>query len=84
MTAIDADPVEAPAHYAGDGRVPCMDAMRSMMTGADVTPNQAYWWGCAFKYLWRWHMKGGEQDVRKAKRCLEYLLEAIDGETGTR
>lgn len=27
------DAVEHPDHYAGDGQIECMDAMRSMMSG---------------------------------------------------
>lgn len=77
MSVTTEDPVERPAHYEGDGEVPCMRALRSMMTGADVTPTQAYWWGCAFKYLWRWPHKGGRQDLEKASRCIEYLLDEI-------
>ena len=71
------DPVDRPSHYEGDGVTTCMDAMRSMMSAADVTGEQACWWGCAFKYLWRWHAKGGKQDLQKAVRCVEYLLESL-------
>lgn len=47
------DAVEHPDHYAGDGQIECMDAMRSMMSGDQyaLPAQSAYWWGCAFKYL---------------------------------
>lgn len=73
------DAVKMPPHYMGDGSIEMMDAMRSMMSNADVRPIQAYWWGNAFKYLWRWPLKNGRQDIEKAIRCLEYLLEVCDG-----
>jgi len=71
------DPVTAPAHYEGSG-VECKDAMKSMMHGADVAPSQAYWWGCAFKYVWRWPRKNGAEDIKKAITCLELLLGSLD------
>lgn len=70
------DPVFSPAHYAGNG-IEAKDAMRSMMDCADVSPSQAYWWGCAFKYLWRWHAKNGVQDLQKASQCIRYLIEDL-------
>lgn len=39
------DPVHAPAHYAGDGKIECKAAMGSMMAGYDlaaVCSNVAY------------------------------------------
>lgn len=71
------DPVTAPAHYEGSG-VERKDAMKSMMHGADVEPSQAYWWGCAFKYVWRWPRKNGAEDIRKAITCLELLLGSLE------
>lgn len=69
-----------PAHYAGDGSVESMDALRSMMgaEGLDVTPVQAFWWGNAFKYLWRWPLKNGTEDLRKCRQCIDYLLEEVE------
>ena len=72
--------VSAPPHYAGDGEVSCMRALRSMMAGQIVTPEQAYWWGCAFKYLWRWCAKNGEEDLMKARQCIGYLLDCTEGD----
>ena len=68
------DAVEHPAHYAGTG-IECMDAMSSMM--GDVPPIAAYWWGNAFKYLWRWRKKNGREDLEKARQCIAYLLDEI-------
>lgn len=74
------DPVKAPAHYAGDGEVSCMRAMRSMAAGydeAEVPAGVSYWMISALKYVWRAPLKNGGQDVRKAIRCLEYALDAM-------
>lgn len=73
------DPVKAPAHYAGDGRIEARDALASMMSATDVPPVAAYWWGCAMKYVWRWPRKGGVQDIDKAVQCLSELRAAVEG-----
>lgn len=73
--------VEHPDHYAGDGQIECMDAMRSMMSGDQyaLPAQSAYWWGCAFKYLWRWRRKNGVQDLQKCKQCIDYLIVETEG-----
>ena len=71
-----------PSHYAGDGRIECMDAMRSMMHGEDIktlSPIAHHWWAEAFKYIWRWFRKGGVQDLRKCQQCIDYLIAEVDG-----
>lgn len=83
------DEVEAPAHYEG-ATVDSMTALASMLNAGEdidtgegiegrVTPAGIYWWGCAFKYLWRWSRKGGLQDLRKARRCIDYLIGEVYG-----
>lgn len=76
----DHDPVFAPAHYAGDGEVECKRAMRSMAAGYDrslaYSAEATYWCITAFKYLWRWPLKNGLQDLRKARECIDQALEA--------
>lgn len=74
------DEVSKPAHYQGDG-IECMEAMESMMNALEVKqelpPIVYYWWGCAFKYLWRWPLKHGRKDLEKAVQCILYLLNDI-------
>ena len=84
------DLVKAPKHYEGDGVITAKDAMRSMMSNAntymldreecsyEIIPQSAfYWWGCAFKYVWRWSHKNGVQDIDKAIECLTELRKAV-------
>lgn len=73
------DPVKAPIHYRGDGEVECKHALASMYAGADPTlsPLAFYWYGCAFKYLWRFSRKNGVQDIDKAIECLTELRKAV-------
>ena len=67
-----------PAHYRGDGYTTASCAMRSMMLPASRRGYSAmalWWWGCAFKYLWRWPLKGKADDLRKAKDCIDRLMD---------
>lgn len=77
------DAVSHPSHYAGGG-IECKDAMKAAMGGANGLPAMAfYWWGCAFKYLWRWCHKNGVQDLRKCKQCIDFLIDEAEGKTTT-
>ncbi len=81
---------ENPQHYEGDGTVSCARAMRSMLEGwqrgaargvfalAGCVPlGSAYWATAAFKYLWRWPLKGHpREDLGKALDCCQRALEA--------
>ena len=72
-----------PRHYRGDGLVICSRAMHSAMTQetcrkAEPMPVMAaYWWGCAFKYLWRmWSKADPESDAEKARDCIGKAVRA--------
>lgn len=74
------DPVTKPAHYDGRYGIECKDAMASMVdrlidrkSMMHIAPSMAYWWGCAFKYLWRFPYKNGVQDIDKCIECLENI-----------
>lgn len=75
------DPVKAPAHYAGDGVTTCEVAMASMTSRTNVGDNPAFWWQLAFKYVWRWPLKGNPiMDIDKAIESLTKLREIISEE----
>ncbi len=89
------DAVSHPSHYTSGG-IECKDAMAAMMgTGyclqpcandgkaVNLAPIALYWWGCAFKYLWRWVRKNGVQDLKKCKQCIDFLIEEIEPKTTT-
>ena len=69
---------ENPAHYKGDGTVSCSRAMRSMTAPwENVPPFCAYWAVTAFKYLWRFPLKGNpREDLMKAVDCANRALDA--------
>ena len=74
---------ENPGHYKGDGIVSCSRAMRSMLTGWEVHAGEpvplacAYWAVTAFKYLWRFPLKGNpREDLMKSVDCANRALDA--------
>lgn len=87
---------ENPGHYQGDGVVSCSRAMRSMLAGWEATRDGGsvplacvYWAVTAFKYLWRFPLKGApREDLTKAVDCVSRALEAytrdMDLPTGDR
>lgn len=78
--AMEADNVDRPMHYEGDGEVDAHRAITSMLAGYDAAGAAAevsWWCASAFKYVWRAPLKGGAEDIRKARRCLEYALAAM-------
>ncbi len=77
---ISNDPVKAPGHYAGDGKISCMDAIKSMLYGSELPPTTTYWWASALKYLWRWPWKNKRQDLEKAMCCIEYTMKELEDE----
>lgn len=76
------DEVRCPAHYAGDGEVECKRAMRSMAAGYDKSTASTacrYWAIAAFKYLWRFPLKGKPlEDLRKARECIDLAIESCE------
>lgn len=88
-----ANAVSHPSHYTSGG-IECKDAMAAMMgtsyclqpcanwdEAKNLAPIAFYWWGNAFKYLWRWIRKNGIQDLEKCKQCIDFLIEESTTET---
>lgn len=77
------DPVTKPIHYDGAYGIECKEAMANMVdrlidhkSTMRISPSMAYWWGCAFKYLWRFPYKNGVQDIDKCIECLTNIRRA--------
>lgn len=61
-----------PAHYRS-GKVECIDAIESALAGHS-DPVAAYLTGQVMKYVFRWHLKNGVEDLKKANWYLERLI----------
>jgi len=66
------DPVNHPAHYT-QGKLEFLDALDGLGLG--------FYEGNILKYLVRWRHKGGVEDLRKAARYLERLIQREGGDT---
>lgn len=65
------DNVNHPNHYTF-GDVECIDAIRSALGDGEFV---AYCQGNAMKYLWRHRLKGGIEDLEKAKWYIDRMIE---------
>ena len=68
------DPVNHPAHYT-QGGIECIDAIEASMSPEEF---RGYLKGCNMKYLWRYQLKGGVEDLRKAQWYLNRLIKKVE------
>ena len=73
----DKEMINHPPHYTV-GKVECIDAIESA-TG-DLTGIEAVCTANIIKYVWRWKLKNGVEDLEKAKWYLNKLIEQAKGE----
>ena len=67
------DPVNYPEHYTS-GSIECLDAIK-----AALGENYKYYvQGNLLKYIWRFSLKNGKQDLEKAQFYLNDLLNDYD------
>lgn len=69
---IEHDNVNHPAHYTAGG-IECIDAIAAALT-CQKDPMQAWLTGQVLKYIWRWPLKNGKEDLRKARFYLDRLI----------
>lgn len=70
-----ADRVNHPSHYCAGG-VECIEGIKAAL-GSDFV---GYCQGNVLKYVWRWKMKGGVEDLKKAQVYLGWMIETVEGE----
>ncbi len=65
-----------PTHYhcKDASGIHCYVAQTAMLGLAGY---QDYMVGCALKYVWRWRGKNGKEDLRKAIKCLNMVLDTF-------
>jgi len=69
------DPVNHPSHYTA-GKVECIDALEAATVG--LTGIEAICTAACIKYLWRWKLKNGVEDLKKARWYLERLIQTVE------
>ena len=68
------DSVNHPKHYVKGG-LECIDVIKAAVT--DLSGFEGYCIGNIIKYCWRWKSKGGVEDLRKARKYLEFLINSL-------
>lgn len=66
------DNVNSPSHYCKGG-LECIEAIRAACEGLDGV--EAYYAGNVIKYVWRFKFKNGVEDLKKARKYLDWLIE---------
>lgn len=72
------DNVNHPAHYTAGG-IECIDAIEAALT-CQTNPIHAWLTAQVIKYLWRWPMKNGLENLKKARFYLDRLIHNVEGE----
>ena len=65
--------VSHPKHYISSSGLEFKDIAHAFLE--DLTGDDAFWTGSAIQYLIRWKKKGGDEDLRKAKQCIDFMLD---------
>ena len=73
------DAVNHPPHYNAGG-IECIDALEAATSG--LTGIEAVCTANAIKYLWRWKLKNGAEDLEKAKWYIDRLIQRVNTEEG--
>lgn len=71
------DSVNNPSHYQGRYGMQSIDALRNFMTPEQL---EGFYLGNALKYQLRFQKKNGLEDLKKARKNLEWLIEELEVE----
>lgn len=70
------DSVNRPSHYQGAFGLEAIDVVKNF--AGDLTAVQGFYWGNAMKYLLRFQKKNGLEDLKKARKNLDWLIEEME------
>ena len=77
----NSDNVSSPAHYKRGG-MECIEVIRAICEDLDGV--EAYYVGNILKYVWRFKGKNGVEDLKKARKYLDWLIEKEEKESETK
>ncbi|WP_043033238.1 DUF3310 domain-containing protein [Streptococcus suis] len=72
------DNVDKPSHYQGKNGMEAIDVVRNFI--GQLTGVSAFYWGNSMKYLLRFQSKNGLEDLKKARKNLDWLIEEMEKE----
>lgn len=73
---VEEDKVNNPSHYKGAFGLEAIEVVRNF--AGDLTVVQGFYWGNAIKYLLRFQSKNGLEDLKKARKNLDWLIEEME------
>lgn len=69
---VEEDKVNNPSHYKCKFGLKAIDVVRNF--AGNLTAVQGFYWGNAIKYLLRFQGKNGLEDLKKARKNLDWLI----------
>lgn len=72
------DNVNKPSHYQGANGIEVIDVIRNF--AGDLTGAKSIFWGNVVKYILRFQKKNGIEDLKKARKYLDWLIEEMEHE----
>lgn len=70
------DKVNNPSHYKGKFGLEAIEVVRNF--AGNLSAVQGFYWGNAIKYLLRFQGKNGLEDLKKARKNLDWLIEEME------
>jgi hypothetical protein len=71
------DKVNNPSHYKGKFGLEAIDVVRNFMTTEEI---RGFYKGNTLKYILREAKKNGLEDLKKARKNLDWLIEGMENE----
>lgn len=71
------DNIDHPAHY-NTGEIEVIDYIRDKLGALDISPYEGYCLGNVLKYVSRYPLKGGVEDLKKAQVYLGWMIDWLE------
>lgn len=75
---VEEDKVNNPNHYKGKFGLEAIEVVRNF--AGNLTAVEGFYWGNAIKYMLRFQKKNGLEDLKKARKNLDWLIEEAENE----
>ena len=80
-TTIEQDVINKPSHYQGRYGMESIEILRNFMTDEQLV---GFYLGNSLKYLIRHQKKNGLEDLKKARKNLNWLIEKMEEKNDTK
>ena len=72
------DKINNPSHYKGKFGLEAIKVVKNFVFGLEGV--EGFYWGNTIKYLLRFQKKNGLEDLKKARKNLDWLIEEMEVE----